>query len=410
MRKIKYLVYFLVSLFCLQGCSLLAPNAPEVDYQPFESIKDYKSYRMTELETMLSDIFKQQGLTGKIQVTDLSANFPQNSGFTADFVYTEIVADELVAQSSSIDVAPGFTELYDPEDLPEKVLSPSELEVSRLFSFLKYSAWDKTEVDKLLSQVETEFLVLESLGLQEISVSGSFASELSPAYYEQVAKYRASKDKAAFAGFYAVDVLAELKTGDTTISIGGLLETDTSGTFDEDEFLENLIFTVQDMDFSQFPDANYQFSYTLKEGSVYSNSIYSGFDFEVKSGQLVNFYVEPMGLHEPYPEEDRGIPTQETQAKIVHDFLSSYQSITSIEVIDATEIQDTGQQNVTVLTLKINEDFFIQYEYSDHGSYDSGSIVSQYGPHTLVYGSVNLDSPDFQQRLSETKITYLTAE
>ena len=252
----KLLVRLLLFLccLCLSSCKIMTSS-------------DYK-----KAKEVVTEVFKENDLHGKVTITKLSWTALEYPQYHVSYTYSEKTYDDQTVQLEDEDV----TFKDDWSDSYSSYL-PSYKE-----AFLKQKSIKNIE-EKLETEIKKQSL---GLPIQFFSFLGNFYTEEKESMLDSIAKQNLKEGKKDFAGYYQIpfQTLIDQELIRMTIYVD-----DTVSVKEQD-----LKAAAKKLDTSKLPNGSYSFYYSKDS---YADSI--SYSFKVKDGEVVFYEDQKDGLEDP---------------------------------------------------------------------------------------------------------------
>ena len=238
----------------LSSCKIMKPS-------------DYK-----KAKEVVTEVFKENGLHGKVTITKLSWTALEYPQYHVSYTYSEKTYDDQTVQLEDEDV----TFKDDWSDSYSSYL-PSYKE-----AFLKQKSIKNIE-EKLETEIKKQSL---GLPIQFFSFLGNFYTEEKESMLDSIAKQNLKEGKKDFAGYYQIpfQTLIDQELIRMTIYVD-----DTVSVKEQD-----LKAAAKKLDTSKLPNGSYSFYYSKDS---YADSI--SYSFKVKDGEVVFYEDQKDGLEDP---------------------------------------------------------------------------------------------------------------
>ena len=244
---------FFLSCLCLSSCKIMTSS-------------DYK-----KAKEVVTEVFKENDLHGKVTITKLSWTALEYPQYHVSYTYSEKTYDDQTVQLEDEDV----TFKDDWSDSYSSYL-PSYKE-----AFLKQKSIKNIE-EKLETEIKKQSL---GLPIQFFSFLGNFYTEEKESMLDSIAKQNLKEGKKDFAGYYQIpfQTLIDQELIRMTIYV------DDAVSVEE----QDLKAAAKKLDASKLPNGSYSFYYSKDS---YSDSI--SYSFKVKEGKVVFYEDQQDGLED----------------------------------------------------------------------------------------------------------------
>ena len=244
---------FFLSCLCLSSCKIMTSS-------------DYK-----KAKEVVTEVFKENDLHGKVTITKLSWTALEYPQYHVSYTYSEKTYDDQTVQLEDEDV----TFKDDWSDSYSSYL-PSYKE-----AFLKQKSIKNIE-EKLETEIKKQSL---GLPIQFFSFLGNFYTEEKESMLDSIAKQNLKEGKKDFAGYYQIpfQTLIDQELIRMTIYV------DDAVSVEE----QDLKAAAKKLDASKLPNGSYSFYYSKDS---YADSI--SYSFKVKEGKVVFYEDQQDGLED----------------------------------------------------------------------------------------------------------------
>ena len=244
---------FFLSCLCLSSCKIMTSS-------------DYK-----KAKEVVTEVFKENDLHGKVTITKLSWTALEYPQYHVSYAYSEKTYDDQTVQLEDEDV----TFKDDWSDSYSSYL-PSYKE-----AFLKQKSIKNIE-EKLETEIKKQSL---GLPIQFFSFLGNFYTEEKESMLDSIAKQNLKEGKKDFAGYYQIpfQTLIDQELIRMTIYV------DDAVSVEE----QDLKAAAKKLDASKLPNGSYSFYYSKDS---YADSI--SYSFKVKEGKVVFYEDQQDGLED----------------------------------------------------------------------------------------------------------------